>query len=107
MSSNLVTGSLELVSEVQFSPVFLQFYGQMEVANLITTFGKLEHRTAVERGRTERLTSPGQTCLMADVRIVGVETGETQPPGEEGEILATAPYVMEEYFERSERWPRP
>jgi fatty-acyl-CoA synthase/long-chain acyl-CoA synthetase len=86
----------------QFGPVFLQFYGQTEVPNLITTFGKREHELAVERDRTERLSSAGQTCLMADVRIVDLESGESRPPGEEGEILATAPYVMQEYFERPE-----
>ncbi|MEF8790348.1 MAG: AMP-binding protein [Haloarculaceae archaeon] len=85
-----------------FGPVFLQFYGQTEVPNLVTTFGKREHETAVERGRTERLSSAGQPCLMADVRVVDVETGERLPPGEEGELLATAPYVMAEYFERPE-----
>lgn len=86
----------------EFGPVFLQFYGQTEVPNLITTFGKREHQTAVVQDRTERLSSAGQPCLMADVKIVDVETGEPQPPGEEGEILATAPYVMKEYFERPE-----
>jgi fatty-acyl-CoA synthase/long-chain acyl-CoA synthetase len=86
----------------EFGPVFLQFYGQTEVPNLITTFGKREHEQAVQRDRTERLSSAGQPCLMADVKIVDVESSEPQPPGEEGEILATAPYVMQEYFERPE-----
>jgi len=86
----------------EFGPVFLQFYGQTEVPNLITTFGKREHKISVQRDQTERLSSAGQPCLMADVKIVDVESSEPQPPGEEGEILATAPYVMQEYFERPE-----
>lgn len=83
-----------------FGPVFLQFYGQTEVPNLITTFGKQEHEVAIERDMTERLSSAGQPCLMSDVKIVDVETGEELPPGEEGEILTIAPYTMERYYER-------
>lgn len=85
-----------------FGPVFLQFYGQTEVPNLITTFGKQEHQMAVEQDLENRLSSAGQPCLMADVKIVDPETGDVQPSGEEGEILATAPYVMTKYFERPE-----
>lgn len=85
-----------------FGPVFLQFYGQTEVPNLITTFGKQEHQIAVERDLNERLSSAGQACLMSDVKIVDVETGEDLPHGEEGKILTTAPYTMERYYERPE-----
>jgi fatty-acyl-CoA synthase/long-chain acyl-CoA synthetase len=85
-----------------FGPVFLQFYGQTEVPNLITTFGKQEHQIAVERDQTDRLSSAGQACLMSDVKIVDVETGEELPHGEEGEVLSTAPYTMESYHERPE-----
>lgn len=86
----------------EFGAVFQQFYGQTEVPNLITTLGKTEHRLAVEQGHEEWLSSAGQPCLMADVKIVDPETGEDLPIGEAGEILATAPYVMLEYFERPE-----
>ncbi|WP_254524491.1 class I adenylate-forming enzyme family protein [Natrinema caseinilyticum] len=86
-----------------FGPVFLQFYGQTEVPNLITTFGKDEHRRAVETDRDERLSSAGKPCLMADVRIVDAETGDPEDrvdTGESGEILARSPYAMAEYYER-------
>lgn len=87
----------------EFGPVFLQFYGQTEVPNLITTFGKQEHRRAIEAGIDERLESAGQPCLMADVKVVDYDSGDELPQGEIGEILATAPYTMEEYFERPEK----
>lgn len=87
----------------EFGPVFTQFYGQTEVPNLITVLGKDEHRIAVEEGEEQRLSSAGQPTLMADVKIVDTETGERQPPGAEGEIMATAPYVMEEYWELPEK----
>ena len=82
----------------EFGPVFTQFYGQTEVPNLITVLGKEEHRIAIEDEQEQRLGSAGQPTLMADVKIVDTETGEKQPPGREGEIMATAPYVMDEYW---------
>lgn len=85
-----------------FGAVFQQFYGQTEVPNLITTLGKVEHRRAVQESHEEWLSSAGHPCLMADVKIVDPETGDDLSAGEEGEILATAPYTMQKYFERSE-----
>lgn len=82
----------------EFGPVFTQFYGQTEVPNLITVLGKEEHRIAIEKDQEQRLGSAGQPTLMADVKVVDTETGERQPPGREGEILASAPYVMDEYW---------
>lgn len=87
----------------KFGAVFLQFYGQTEVPNLITTFGKDEHRHAVDNGLDERLESAGQPCLMADVKVVDYDTGEELPQGEIGEILVTAPYTMDEYFDLPEK----
>lgn len=87
----------------EFGPVFTQFYGQTEVPNLITVLGKKEHRIAVEEGQEQRLGSAGQPTLMADVKIVDTETGERQPTGREGEILASAPFVMDEYWNLPEK----
>lgn len=86
-----------------FGPVFLQFYGQTEVPNLITTFGKQEHKHAINAGLDKRLESAGRPCLMADVKVVDYDSGDELPQGEVGEILATAPYTMDEYFERPEK----
>jgi fatty-acyl-CoA synthase len=86
-----------------FGPVFKQFYGQTEVPNLITTLEKEDHERAIAEDQMDILSSAGRECLMADIRIVDPETGERQPTGEPGEIQATAPYMMEEYFERPEQ----
>lgn len=86
----------------EFGTVFTQFYGQTEVPNLITGLGKEEHRIAIEEEKEHRLDSAGTPTLMADVKIVDTETGERQSPREEGEIVATAPFVMDEYWERPE-----
>lgn len=98
MTANRLEAGLD-----EFGAVFLQFYGQTEVPNLITTFGKDEHQHAVDAGLNERLESAGQPCLMADVKVVDYDTGEELPQGEIGEILATAPYTMDEYFELPEK----
>jgi fatty-acyl-CoA synthase/long-chain acyl-CoA synthetase len=87
----------------EFGPVFTQFYGQTEVPNLITVLGKEEHRIAVKEDQEQRLGSAGQPTLMADVKIVDTETGEQQPTGREGEILASAPFVMDEYWNLPEK----
>lgn len=87
----------------EFGTVFVQFYGQTEVPNLITVLGKEEHRIAIEEGEEHRLGSAGQPALMADVDIVDAETDESQGRDKEGEILATAPYVLEEYWERPKK----
>lgn len=87
----------------EFGTVFVQFYGQTEVPNLITSLGKAEHRIAIEQEAEHRLSSAGQPCLMSDVKIVDTETGEEQPRGTEGEIMTTAPYVFDEYWERPEK----
>jgi fatty-acyl-CoA synthase/long-chain acyl-CoA synthetase len=86
----------------EFGPVFVQFYGQGECPNFITTLTTEEHRLAIETGNDERLGSAGQPCLMTEVEVVDPDTGESLPPGEAGEITVTAPYVMAEYFERPE-----
>ncbi|MFB6236411.1 MAG: class I adenylate-forming enzyme family protein [Halopenitus sp.] len=86
-----------------FGSIFVQFYGQTEVPNLITTLGKQEHVNAVGSASGGRLSSAGTPCLMSKVEIVDIETGEQLPPGEEGEIIAKAPYAMSEYFERPEK----
>ena len=84
----------------EFGPIFLQFYGQTEIPNLITTLGKDEHRIALDGGFEERLSSAGHPSLMVDLRIQDVETGREVGPGEIGELLASAPYQMVGYHER-------
>jgi len=86
----------------EFGPVFLQFYGQGECPNFITTLTKDEHQLAIQTDNTQRLGSAGQPCLMADVRIVDPETGDPVAAGEDGEISVRAPYTMKKYYDRPE-----
>ena len=84
----------------RFGPILVQFYGQTEVPNLITTFSASAHASAVASAETERLQSAGTPALQVGLRIVDVDTGEPLPPGAVGEILAAAPYVFVEYHDR-------
>jgi fatty-acyl-CoA synthase/long-chain acyl-CoA synthetase len=86
-----------------FGHVFIQFYGQTEVPNVITVLDKEDHRIALESGNEHRLSSAGQPTLMADVKINDPDGDGRKPRGEEGEIMATAPYVLNEYWEQPEK----
>ena len=83
-----------------FGSVFIQFYGQTEVPNLITTLGKAEHQSCIDNNEYERLRSAGTPTLLSDIKVVDIETRKEVPTGEEGEILARAPYVMDRYAGR-------
>ena len=84
-----------------FGDVFIQFYGQAEVPNLITTLQKADHDP---ENRPELLSSCGQPTVMSEVKIVDIEDGtEITEPDEAGEILARAPYQMEGYYELPEK----
>jgi fatty-acyl-CoA synthase/long-chain acyl-CoA synthetase len=83
----------------RLGPIFVQFYGQTEVPNLISTLGRDEHAQAVE-GEPTRLRSAGRPCKQVDVRIVDPKTGDERPPGEPGEVVVKAPYAFEGYHER-------
>lgn len=97
MSPNRLQEALKI-----FGPIFVQFYAQTEVPQIVTTLGKKEHEYALQSGEESLLASAGKPCLMSDVRIIDIETGGPIPPNEEGEIAATAPYRMREYHNRPE-----
>lgn len=85
-----------------FGPVFVQLYGQTEVPDLITTLGKREHELALdpEGGPDEAiLGSAGQPCLFSDVVIRALDGDEPVPVGEPGEVVASAPYVLDRYLD--------
>ncbi len=86
----------------RFGSIFVQFYGQTEVPNLITTLDRRDHELALEAGDDELLRSAGRPCLLTDVRIVDLETDEPLPAGERGEVTVRSPYAFEAYFERAE-----
>ncbi|MGJ9457830.1 class I adenylate-forming enzyme family protein [Oceanobacillus sp. CF4.6] len=80
-----------------FGSVFVQIYGQTEAPNLITKLRKEDHRLDAQN----RLNSCGQSVTMSFVKIVD-ENGKEVPKGKEGEIIASTPYNMVEYFRNPE-----
>lgn len=77
-----------------FGPVFMQLYGQTEAPNFLTRLRRDDHSA---EHHPERLRSCGQSALLARVRTVRAD-GADCDPGEVGEVIGSAPYVMEKYL---------
>jgi fatty-acyl-CoA synthase len=80
-------------------PVFIQFYGQVEAPNFITRLSRRDHAEGL--ARPEILTSCGRAITMASVRVVDAN-GQPINPGEVGEVVVKAPYLMAEYRDNTE-----
>ncbi|GLZ08414.1 acyl-CoA synthetase [Actinomadura sp. NBRC 104412] len=78
-----------------FGPVFMQLYAQSEAPNFLTRLRRDDHR--LDGGNVRRLTSCGQSVVMAQVEVRG-EDGAPCKPGEVGEVVARSPYTMIGYL---------
>lgn len=84
----------------RLGPVLHTGYGQTEAYGLNTYMGPEEHARALSDGG-ERLSSVGQACANAQVRICA-EDGEICAPGEVGEIWIWAPWATPGFWQRPE-----
>lgn len=75
-----------------WGPVFVQYYGQTEAPLAICCMGKADHVDA----SPGRLLSCGRPSVETEIRLVD-EAGEHVSPGEPGEILLRAPFMMKGY----------
>ena len=75
-----------------WGPVFVQYYGQTEAPLAICCMDKVAHADAPPA----RLLSCGRPSVETEIRLVD-EAGVDVAPGESGEILVRAPYVMKGY----------
>jgi acyl-CoA synthetase (AMP-forming)/AMP-acid ligase II len=75
-----------------WGPVFIQYYGQTEAPLAICRLTKADHAGA----SAERLLSCGRPSDECEVRLVD-EAGNDAVPGEPGEIVLRAPFVMKGY----------
>jgi acyl-CoA synthetase (AMP-forming)/AMP-acid ligase II len=75
-----------------WGPVFVQYYGQTEAPLAIATLSKEDHVGA----SPERLLSCGRPSVDCEVRLVD-EAGDEVAPGEAGEIVLRAPFMMTGY----------
>ncbi len=80
-----------------FGPVFVQFYGQSEAPNTVTTLSKEDHDLA----RPERLASCGRPHPALDVAVLD---DDDQPcaVGELGEVCVRGPLLMDGYWRQPE-----
>lgn len=85
----------------RFGPIFTQLYGMAEIASIGTMLRKSEHVEAL-RSAPHRLASAGQPSYAIDVRVVDAE-GRDCTPGERGEVIFAAPYMMKGYYGEPER----
>ena len=85
----------------RFGPVFIQLYGMAEVASIGTMLRKADHVAALS-GRPELFASAGQPSYVMDVRVVDPD-GADVAPGERGEVIFAAPYMMKGYYGEPER----
>jgi fatty-acyl-CoA synthase len=79
-----------------WGPVFVQYYGQTEAPIAICRLTKADHVGA----SAERLLSCGRPSDECEVRLVD-EDGNDAPPGESGEIVLRAPFVMKGYTDEA------
>ena len=78
-----------------FGNVFLQFYGQTEVPQCITSLRKVDHDPAHPR----RLGSCGRPNPLVEVKLFDLDMNEVKP-GEPGEICVRGALVMNGYWKR-------
>ncbi len=75
-----------------WGPVFVQYYGQTEAPLAICCMDKDGHAAA----SPARLLSCGRPSVETEIRLVD-EEGQEVAPGEPGEIMLRAPFVMTGY----------
>ena len=88
----------------RFGPIFNQLYGMAEIASIGTMLRKADHVAAIN-GRPHLLRSAGQPSYAIDVRVVD-EAGRDISPGERGEVIFAAPYMMKGYYRDPDRTSR-
>jgi len=78
-----------------FGDVFLQFYGQTEAPQCITTLRKVDHDPA----HPKRLGSCGRPNPLVEVKLFDLDMNEVEP-GQSGEICVRGALVMNGYWKR-------
>lgn len=81
-----------------FGPVFVQFFGQSEAPNTVTTLSKEDH----DPRRPERLASCGKPHPTLDVAVLD-DDDRPCPVGKLGEVCVRGPLVMDGYWKQPEQ----
>ena len=83
----------------QLGPVFVQFYGLVEIPNLVTVLPRQYH----DPEKDEWLRSAGVATQLADVTILEPKHEQLDERENVGEIGIRAPYQMQRYLDESHR----
>lgn len=79
----------------------------MHMTDITIVFGQTESSPGITQSRTDdpielRVATVGRALPGAEVKIVDIETGETLPPGKQGELCARGYMVMKGYYKMPE-----
>ena len=79
----------------------------MHLTEITSVFGQTESSPGITQSRTDdpielRVATVGRALPGAEVKIIDIETGETLPPGKQGELCARGYMVMKGYYKMPE-----
>ncbi len=79
----------------------------MHMTDITIVFGQTESSPGITQSRTDdplelRVATVGRALPGAEVKIIDIETGETLPPGKQGELCARGYMVMKGYYKMPE-----
>jgi fatty-acyl-CoA synthase len=84
---------------------------QMHASEITIAYGQTESSPVITQTRTDdaielRVATVGRALPDVEVKIVDIETGETLPPGKQGELCTRGYLVMKGYYKMPEETAR-
>jgi fatty-acyl-CoA synthase len=91
--------------------VMKKVISQMNAAEITIAYGQTESSPVITQTRTDdaielRVSTVGRALPDVDVKIVDIETGETLPPGKQGELCTRGYLVMKGYYKMPQETAR-
>ncbi len=84
---------------------------QMHASEITIAYGQTESSPVITQTRTDdaielRVATVGRSLPDVEVKIVDIETGETLPPGKQGELCTRGYHVMKGYYKMPDETAR-
>jgi len=91
--------------------VMKKVISQMNAGEITIAYGQTESSPVITQTRTDdaielRVSTVGRALPDVEVKIVDIETGETLPPGKQGELCTRGYLVMKGYYKMPEETAR-
>ncbi len=91
--------------------VMKKVISQMNAAEITIAYGQTESSPVITQTRTDdaielRVATVGRALPDVEVKIVDIETGETLPPGKQGELCTRGYLVMKGYYKMPDETAR-